>query len=99
MRNLALDQIRSREGTVDLEAAVGGDEGCVEREASEAEVVQQGTNSVHFEVGVLLQLGVVVDDEYAEEPGPHDVVEEEVFAVLPSHGLGDAYASNKRIGN
>lgn len=91
---MALDEAGSREGAVDLKAAVGGDPGRVEHEA---EVVQHCADSVHFEVDGLLQRGVMADNERAEEPGPHDVVVEEVVAVLPGHGLGGAYAGNKEI--
>jgi len=52
---------------------------------------------VHFEVDGLLQRGIVADDERAEEPGPHNMVEEEVVAVLPGLGLGGAYAGGKGI--
>jgi len=92
--DLALDEVGSREGAVDFEAAVGADPGRVQHKA---EVVQHGADSVYFEVDGLLQRGVVADDERAEEPGPHDVVEEEVVAVLPGHGLGGAYAGDKGI--
>lgn len=94
MRDLALDEVGSRESAVDFEAAVGSDPGSVEHEA---EVVQHGANGVHFEVDGFLQRGVVADDERAEEPGPYDVVVEEVVAVLPGHGLGGTYAGVKGL--
>lgn len=94
MRYLALDEVCSCKGAVNFEAAVGADPGRVEHEA---EVVQQGADSVHFEVDGLLQRGIVADDERAEEPGPHNMVEEEVVAVLPGLGLGGAYAGGKGI--
>lgn len=92
--DLALDEVGSRECGVDFEAAVGSNEGCVEHEAK---VVKHGADSVYFEVDGLLQRGVVANDERAEEPGPHDVVEEEALAVLPGQSLGSAHAGDKRV--
>lgn len=94
VRDLALDEVGSRERTVDFEAAVVADPGRVEHEA---EVVQHGADGMHFEVDGLLQRGVVADHERAEEPGPHDMVEEVILAVLAGHGLGGTYASDEGI--
>ena len=94
MRDLALDGVGSREGTVDFEAAVGADPGHIEHEA---EVMQHGADSVHFEADGLLQREIVADDHRAEEPNPHDAVEEKVITVLLCHGMGGAYAGDEDI--
>lgn len=94
MRKSVLDEVGSREGAVDFEAAVGAHPGCVE---NEAEVVQHRSDSVYFEVDRLLQRCVMADDERTEEPGPHDVVEEVVFTVLSGQGLGGTHAGDKGI--
>jgi hypothetical protein len=49
---------------------------------------------VHLKIDGLLQCRVVTNDERAEEPGPHDVVEEVVFAVPPGHVLSGSYTGD-----
>lgn len=48
-----------------------------------------------FEIDSLLQRGVMADDEYAEKPGPHDMIEEKFSAVSLSISLGGAYAGDE----
>ena len=50
-----------------------------------------------FEVDGLLELGVVADDERAEEPGSHDVVEKIGLAVLLGIRLSGTYAGEKGV--